>query len=474
MPHVAHRRSHNRVHNNRFFTQRGHGGAAMVDVPPPQCQIRFVFEAILQGTTPLNFYMFHSLSSDNVCQTAPQARPHKPSPMTRIAALIVAAGRGTRADTRGPKQYVSLNGVAVLTRTLKPFIDHDMIDFIKVVIHDDDRELYAKAISDLSQHRKLLDIAIGGTDRQASVFHGLESLNNIRPTLVMIHDAARPFITKAMISAVIGAAKTNAAAILATALTDTLKRCSAPGLITETISRTDLWRAETPQIFRYEQITSIHCKAAMEGQRDFTDDASMAEWAGIPVKVVESGGTNNKITTSQDIVMAEQRLKQTEMLIPDVRVGQGFDVHKFKDGDHVWICGVKIPHDKGVDAHSDGDVGLHALTDALLGTIADGDIGVHFKNDDERWKNAASGQFVLEARRRVSAAGGHISNVDITVLSEAPKIFKHRDAMRQAMADLVGIDISRVSVKATTTETLGFTGRREGLAAMATATVLFR
>jgi 2-C-methyl-D-erythritol 4-phosphate cytidylyltransferase / 2-C-methyl-D-erythritol 2,4-cyclodiphosphate synthase len=397
--------------------------------------------------------------------------------MTRVAALIVAAGRGTRAAAdrqTGPKQYIPLNGMAMLAHTLKPFIAHKHVDSIKVVIHEDDHDFYTKAISALDDHAKLLDVAIGGQDRQASVHRGLESFGNKQPNLVMIHDAARPFVTIDMISSVLNALQTSSAAILATELVDTLKRCTANRLIGETIPRAGLWRAETPQAFRHDQILAVHKRAAAENRRDFTDDASMAEWAGIPVKVVESGGGNVKITTRQDVIMAEQRLSETIAPLPDIRTGQGFDVHKFKAGDHVWICGVNIPHDKGVDAHSDGDVGLHALTDALLGTIADGDIGVHFRNDDERWRNAASSQFVLEARRRVQAAGGFVSNIDITILCESPKISKFRDQMRRTMADLVGIDMSRVSVKATTTETLGFTGRREGLAAMATATVLFR
>jgi 2-C-methyl-D-erythritol 4-phosphate cytidylyltransferase / 2-C-methyl-D-erythritol 2,4-cyclodiphosphate synthase len=418
-----------------------------------------------------------SILRHNADQLSPEVGLHTASAMTRVAALIVAAGRGTRAASdsqSGPKQYVPLNGVAMLAHTLMPFIAHHQVDLIKVVIHEDDFDFYTKAIAALDDQSKLLDVAIGGKDRQASVCRGLESFGNKQPNLVMIHDAARPFVTVDMISVVLRALQTNAAAILGTELSDTLKRCSSNRLIEETIPRAGLWRAETPQVFRYDQISAVHKRAATESRQDFTDDASMAEWAGIPVKVIESGGGNVKITTRQDIVMAEQRLSKSSAPLPDIRTGQGFDVHKFKAGDHVWICGVKIPHGKGVDAHSDGDVGLHALTDALLGTIADGDIGVHFRNDDERWRNAASGQFVLEARRRISAAGGFISNVDITILCESPKISKFRDQMRKTMAELVGIDMSRVSVKATTTETLGFTGRREGLAAMATATVLFR
>lgn len=398
--------------------------------------------------------------------------------MPRIAALIVAAGRGSRAASSAdgassPKQYVPIAGKAVLAHTLAPFLGHDRIDLVKVVVHPDDRDHYDAAIAELATGNKLLACAHGGADRQASVHNGLEALAADRPDLVLIHDAARPFVTRELISAVIEATETNGAAILATALTDTLKRCAAGHPIAETVPRAGLWRAETPQAFRYDAIAAVHRKAAAEGHRAFTDDAGMAEWAGIPVHVVESGGENTKITTRRDIAMAEQRLTGSRPAsIPDIRSGQGFDVHRFKPGDHVWICGVRIPHDMGVDAHSDGDVGLHALTDALLGTIADGDIGVHFRNDDPRWKDAASDQFVRDARRRVEAAGGTITNVDVTLLCEAPRVSRHREAMRQRMAELLGIDVSRVSVKATTTETLGFTGRREGLAAMAVATVI--
>jgi 2-C-methyl-D-erythritol 4-phosphate cytidylyltransferase / 2-C-methyl-D-erythritol 2,4-cyclodiphosphate synthase len=405
-------------------------------------------------------------------QPSRYACPDETRPMTRIAALIVAGGRGERAETNGPKQYIPLAGKALLAHTLSPFLAHHLIDVVRVVIHADDHERYAEAISSIGSHSKLLDVAIGGCDRQSSVRNGLESLSNARPSLVMIHDAARPFVTSDMITRVIDKIKSSAAVILGTQLTDTLKRCTTDNFVSETIPRRGLWRAETPQIFRYEHIVGAHRRAAQEGRSNFTDDASLAEWSGIPVAVVESGGANDKITYPQDVAMAEQRF--TEKPIRDIRTGQGFDVHKFKTGDHVWLCGVKIPHDFGVDAHSDGDVGLHALTDALLGAIADGDIGVHFKNTDKKWKDAASDLFVSDAKSRILNAGGTISNVDVTILCEAPKITKYRAEMRQRIAEIVGIDASRVSVKATTTESLGFTGRKEGLAALASATVIFR
>ena len=406
------------------------------------------------------------------------------STMTTIAALIVAAGRGTRAAAAGlPKQYVTLNGLAVLAHTLRPFLEHHLVTSVKVVVHAADRHLYEAAIAALGPQQKLLPVAIGSDPRQASVKQGLDAFGNNPPELILIHDAARPFISLEMITNSLDALKTSAAAILASRLSDTLKRCTPTKLISETIPRNDLWRAETPQAFRFRDIFDAHRKAFEAGQKDFTDDAGLAEWAGIPVTVVDSGGGNTKITTSEDLIIASARMASrsatdkmnysSEHKLPDVRTGQGFDVHKFKTGKAVWICGIEIKHTHGVDAHSDGDVGLHALTDALLGAISDGDIGLHFKNTDPRWKNAPSDLFLADARRRVEAAGAKILNVDVTILCEAPKISPHRDAMRSRLAEILAIDIGRVSVKAGTTETLGFTGRKEGLAATATATVIF-
>lgn len=423
--------------------------------------------------------------------------------MTTIAALIVAAGRGTRAAPPDfpdradipnrasspkqmglPKQYVTLNGLAVLAHTLRPFLAHHLVTSVKVVVNAADRHLYDAAVAALGPQQKLLPVALGSDPRQASVKFGLESFGNDPPDFVLIHDAARPFISLEMITNSLEALKTSTAAILASRLTDTLKRCTSSKLIAATIPRADLWRAETPQVFRYRDILVAHRKALDAGHTDFTDDAGLAEWAGIPVTVVDSGGGNTKITTADDLTIAAARLlaaspkvemkSQIQMSnLPDIRTGQGFDVHKFKPGKSVWICGIEIEHTHGVDAHSDGDVGLHALTDAILGAISDGDIGQHFNNTDPRWKNASSDQFVADARRRVEAVGARILNVDVTVLCEAPKISPHRDAMRTRLAEILGIEFGRVSVKAGTTETLGFTGRREGLAAMATASVIF-
>jgi 2-C-methyl-D-erythritol 4-phosphate cytidylyltransferase / 2-C-methyl-D-erythritol 2,4-cyclodiphosphate synthase len=397
--------------------------------------------------------------------------------MTKTIAMIVAAGRGSRAAAPGgmPKQYRKIHGVSVLAHTLQFFLEHAGVDKIVVVIHPDDLQLYGEAIGPLGGGlQKLLAPAYGGATRQASVRKGLEAIEIYDPKLVLIHDAARMFVRAENVAALLEKLDAAPAVILGSRLTDTLKRVDDADLIVETIPRDRLWRAETPQCFRYLDIRRAHDDAHRQNQEQFTDDASLAEWAGIPVSLVESGGNNMKITTAEDLAMAARRLEPKSASLPDIRTGQGFDVHRFTTGDHVWLCGIRIPHDCGVDAHSDGDVGLHALTDALLGAIADGDIGQHFKNTDPRWKDAASYLFLADARRRVEAKGGTITNVDLTVLCEAPKIAPHRDAMRGRIAEILGLDVERVGVKATTTELMGFTGRREGLAAMATATIIIR
>jgi 2-C-methyl-D-erythritol 4-phosphate cytidylyltransferase/2-C-methyl-D-erythritol 2,4-cyclodiphosphate synthase len=290
---------------------------------------------------------------------------------------------------------------------------------------------------------------------------------------VLIHDAARPYTTPAMLDRLLDELLTCRGAVLASPATDTIKQATPELLIGKTLPRERLWRAETPQGFRFKDIVAAHRQAARDTSASFTDDASIAEWAGIPVSLVDSGGHNTKITTAEDLAMAELRLGSKSRHAPaDIRTGQGFDVHRFKDsGDHVWLCGVRIPFHRGVEAHSDGDVALHALTDALLGAIADGDIGQHFSNNDPRWRNAASRLFVSDAVARVGRRGGLLRHVDITILAEAPKIGPHREAMRAEVARLTGLSLDRVGLKATTTEQLGFVGRGDGLAALATATV---
>ena len=388
----------------------------------------------------------------------------------KTAALIVAAGRGTRAGDKGgiPKQYAVIGGAPVLWHTLRTFAAHGAVDHVQVVIHADDAQKYRDSIP--VDARKVWPPVFGGATRQASVLLGLEALSALKPDLVVIHDAARPFVTPETITRVLQALATEAGAIAAVPLADTLKRAAADGTIAETADRTGLWRAQTPQGFRFDAILNAHRAAAAAGRDDFTDDAAIAEWAGLRVALIEDRAGNVKLTTRDDLALADQRLSHA-MTHLETRSASGFDVHKFAPGDAVWLGGVKIPHTARLEGHSDADVVLHALTDALLGTIGDGDIGQHFPPGDPQWKGAASHLFLEDAGRRVRARGGRIVNVDVTILAEAPKIGPHRAAMQAAIGAVLGLTPDRIGIKATTTEGLGFTGRREGIAAMATATV---
>jgi 2-C-methyl-D-erythritol 4-phosphate cytidylyltransferase/2-C-methyl-D-erythritol 2,4-cyclodiphosphate synthase len=387
----------------------------------------------------------------------------------RIAALIVAAGRGTRAAASGggPKQYAPIGGRSVLAHTIEAFAGHPEIEEVKVVIHEDDSGLYAAAAGSTP---KLSSPAIGGATRQASVLNGLEALAASSPDLVLIHDAARPFVSAVTISKVIEMLKNGPAALAALPVTDTLKRASDGGIVRDTIPRAGLWRAQTPQGFHFAPILDAHRKAAEQGLDQFTDDAAIAEWAGFDVAIVEDTTGNIKLTTAEDLQLADRQ--KTSQNVMEPRTGTGFDVHRFTDGDHVWLGGVKIPHTHKLEGHSDADVILHALTDALLGAIGDGDIGQHFPPSDPKWKGAASRLFLEDAARRVRDRGGRIVNVDVTVLAEAPRIGPHRPAMQALIGDVLGLTTDRIGIKATTTEGMGFTGRREGIAAMASASVL--
>lgn len=386
----------------------------------------------------------------------------------KTAALIVAAGRGTRALAALPKQYASLDGKPVLARTLGVFIEHPGIDLVQVMIATGDEERYAAAVASFSGHKPLSPV-IGGATRQVSVRNGLRALEPQAPDRVLIHDAARPFVSHEVIDRVLAALSGTPAAIAAIPVTDTIKQAGTDSRVAATLDRSRLWSAQTPQGFRFADILTAHARAEAANRDDMTDDAAVAEWAGLPVTLVMGSPSNRKLTTAEDIAMADR-----SAAFPDARTGQGFDVHRFGPGDHVWLCGVKIPHTHALEGHSDADVALHALTDALLGAIGAGDIGQHFPDTDPRWKGAASHIFLAEALRLVAARGGTIGNVDLTILCEAPKIAPHRDAMRRRTAEILRLDVSRVSVKATTTEGLGFTGRREGIAALATATVVLR
>lgn len=353
----------------------------------------------------------------------------------------------------------------MLSRAVRAFAA-SRVDAIQVVIAAGEEERYAAAIADINDPR-LLPPVVGGPTRQVSARNGLVALRPHAPDLVLIHDAARPFVTGDIIARVGAALADGPAAIAAVPLADTVKEAGENGKVAATLDRSRLWGAQTPQGFHYGDILAAHARADAAGIENLTDDAAIAEWAGLPVTLVPGSPSNRKITTAEDLAMAERALSA-----PDIRIGQGFDVHRLVEGDHVWLCGVRIPHTHALEGHSDADVGLHALTDALLGAIGDGDIGQHFPNTDPRWKGAPSHLFLAEAARRVAIRGGSIGNADVTILCEAPKIAPHREAMRQRIAEVLGIDTARVGVKATTTEGLGFTGRREGIAALATATVI--
>ena len=391
------------------------------------------------------------------------------TPHLENAAIVVAAGRGVRARSDTPKQYCRVAGQSVLSRSLAAYIDHPAIHMVQPVIHRDDMSRYQEIAAALGP-AKLLAPVFGGESRQQSVLAGLEALRARAPGKVLIHDAARPLVAPEIIGRALDALERAPGCLAATPLADTLKN-EADGLVSRTLDRRGLWRAQTPQGFHFAAILEAHRAAAAEGVGEFTDDASIAEWRGLPVALVMGSERNIKLTTPEDFDMAERLLTDTPALPRESRHGTGFDVHAFEPGDHVVLCGVKVPHVQALKGHSDADVGLHALTDAVLGAIGAGDIGDHFPPSDMRWRGAESGQFLRHAAELVAERGGRIVHLDVTLICEAPKIGPHKEAMRLAIAGLLGLDPGRVSVKATTTEGLGFAGRREGIAAMASATI---
>jgi 2-C-methyl-D-erythritol 4-phosphate cytidylyltransferase / 2-C-methyl-D-erythritol 2,4-cyclodiphosphate synthase len=391
--------------------------------------------------------------------------------MATTIAVIVAGGRGERLRGQSdiPKQYLPLAGEPVLAHSLRVLAGHPLVDRIQVVIHPSDRDRYEAAAGPFAA--RLAGPVAGGASRQESVRRGLEALELLAPRRVLVHDAARPFLTADLVTRLLAALDDHKGAIAAEPLTDTLKRATADGLIAATVDRTSLWRAQTPQAFHFADILSAHRHAVEAGKDTFTDDAALAEWAGLPVQLVASAGTNMKLTTREDFALAERLLGGSAPQL-EPRNGSGFDVHAFRPGDHVWLCGVRVPHTRSLEGHSDADVALHALTDAILGAIGDGDIGEHFPPSDPAWRGAPSRLFVEDALRRVRALGGRVANVDVTILCEAPKISPHRPEMRRSIAHMLQIDPSRVGVKATTMEGLGFVGRGEGIAALASALIL--
>jgi 2-C-methyl-D-erythritol 4-phosphate cytidylyltransferase / 2-C-methyl-D-erythritol 2,4-cyclodiphosphate synthase len=374
-------------------------------------------------------------------------------------ALIVASGRGQRFGAERPKQYQPLAGRPVLRHCLERFCGHPRVGAARAVIHPADRELYEQAAHGLD----LLAPAAGGPTRQESVRLGLESLAGAPPQVVLIHDGVRPLIDAALIDRVLDGLARHAAVLPALPVTDTLKRVAA-GRVLGTVERAGLYRAQTPQGFVYEAIMAAHRAAAGAA---LTDDVAVAEAAGLTVATVAGDEANLKITEPAD-------LERAERLLPgrlQSRTGLGFDVHRLGPGDGLVLMGVRLPGPLRLIGHSDADVGLHAVTDALLGTLGAGDIGSHFPPSDPRWAGADSALFLDHARRLVEAAGGRIEHVDATLICEQPKIGPHRSAMVARLALLLGLAPGRVSIKATTTERLGFTGRGEGIAAQAVATV---
>lgn len=387
----------------------------------------------------------------------------------RIGVVLVAAGRGERAGTvEGPKQYRPIGGRAVIARTLGVFLGHPNIAAISIAIHPGDAALLTEAVGPLPERVVAVP---GGTTRQASTLLALRALRPFEPDIVLIHDAVRPFVDMDLITRVVDKANSGVGALPALAVSDTLKRGGADGRVAGTVDRTGLLAAQTPQGFPFKAIMDAHEKAVASGRDDFTDDASIAEWAGMKMEIVAGSPDNVKLTWARDIAMADEKLSR--VVFPDVRTGNGYDVHAFGSGDHVTLCGVAIPYDRSLSGHSDADVGLHALTDALLATCGAGDIGTHFPPSDPQWKGAASRLFVEHAAGMVRAKGGRIANADITLICEAPRIGPHRERMVAVLADMLGLVADRVSVKATTNERLGFVGRNEGIAAIATVSVVY-
>lgn len=373
----------------------------------------------------------------------------------RIHAIIVAAGSGIRAGGGVPKQYRNVNGQPLLRHAVQGLLGHAGVT---VVINPDGRALYDAAVAGLA----LPEPVAGGATRQASVLAGLEALEGDPPDVVLVHDAARAFVPGSVIAALVAAFDDPAVDGACPALpqVDSLRR-GADGRFSGSVDRDGLWRVQTPQAFRYGPLLAAH-RAAAPGA---TDEVAIALSAGLTVAITLGDERAFKVTEPDDFA------KAAAMTIYASRAASGFDVHRFGPGDHVWLCGVRVAHDAGLIGHSDADAGLHALTDALLGTIAAGDIGDHFPPSDERWRGAASDQFLAHAATLVRARGGIIDHVDITLICERPKIGPHREAMRARIAEILGLAVDRVSVKATTTEKLGFTGRQEGVAAQAMASV---
>jgi 2-C-methyl-D-erythritol 4-phosphate cytidylyltransferase/2-C-methyl-D-erythritol 2,4-cyclodiphosphate synthase len=382
--------------------------------------------------------------------------------LVRTAAIIVAAGKGTRVGGDVPKQFQMLDGLPVLVRSIRAFTSLSQVDRVLVVIGADERALYREKIMPWVDSQKI-EVIIGGAERSQSVLNGLAALERSETDMVLIHDGARPLVSRDLILRVIDAVKSHQAAAPAIAVSDTLWRGDARQ-VTKTTRRDGLFRAQTPQGFKLRDILAAH--NAYIGVA--TDDVEVALAVGMTVQIVEGDEDNIKITQPADFARS-RRILGGQM---DIRTGNGFDVHAFEPGDHVVLCGIKIPHIATLKGHSDADVAMHAITDAIYGALAAGDIGAWFPPTDAKWKNAASDIFLRHAGKMACDQGFTITHVDCTLICEQPKIGPHSAAMRTRLAEILEIETTRVSVKATTSERLGFTGRSEGIAAMATATLV--
>jgi 2-C-methyl-D-erythritol 4-phosphate cytidylyltransferase/2-C-methyl-D-erythritol 2,4-cyclodiphosphate synthase len=388
-----------------------------------------------------------------------------------VAAIIVAAGRGSRAGGEIPKQYRLLDGKPAVTHSLEAMLRSGPVDSVLPVIHPDDRSRFAGAIAGISGSReRLREPVTGGETRQESVHRGLEALARKGAELVLVHDAARPFVTPGLIERAVAAGRAEGAAVPGIVPADTIKIVDEGSRVLNTPERARLRAIQTPQAFAFGPLLEAHRRAAAAELRSFSDDGALAEWAGLAVAVFEGEASNLKLTYDADMADAERRLGAASSVLVS-RMGIGFDVHALAEGDHVWLGGVEIPAERGIMAHSDGDVVLHALTDSILGALAEGHIGVHFPPGDPRWRDASSDRFLAFAAERIRLRGGIIDHLDATVLCEAPRIGPHREIIRETIACIAGIPTSAVSIKATTTERLGFIGRGEGIAAQAIASV---
>ncbi len=384
-----------------------------------------------------------------------------------VAAVIVAGGSGLRAGGEKPKQYQLIGGKPMIRWTLEAFLSHPAVKHLQAVIGEGHEALFGDAASGLH----LPPPVIGGVSRQESCRLGVEACAVVTPRKILIHDAARPFISHGVISNVVAELDRADAVIPGLPVADTIK--FAPGgFIERTVDRSAMWFVQTPQGFSYSKILDAHRQAVRESRDGFTDDAAVAEYAGLPVRIVNGDQANKKLTTAHDMDIANQQLTALHFAErPDVRMGQGIDFHVFEKGNSVTLCGVSIPHTHRLKGHSDADVAMHALTDAIFGAIGEGDIGVHFPPSDAQWKGAASSIFLRKAMGLLGKRNGIIANADLTILAEAPKISPHLTVMKGNLSALLQITADRIAIKATTTEKMGAIGRKEGMAAYATVIV---